>query len=101
MDFHSQFEKHEGNGTKPWRTVDNALNRKARKTTSDGISIDNHLCTSKPKIADEFNNYVANICANNKIPDNPTPYTLYLNNATESTFNFKLIDNATTMQYLS
>ena len=79
----------------------NALNRKARTTTADVISIDNHLCTSKPKIADEFNNYFATICANNKIPDIPTSYTHYLNNTTESTFNFKLIDNATTMQYLS
>ena len=99
--FHTQFEKHEGNGTKTWRTVDNALNRKARRTTPDAISIDNHLCTSKPKIADEFNNYFATICANNIIPDIPTSHTHYLNNATESTFNFKIIDNATTMQYLS
>ena len=99
--FHTQFEKHEGNGTKTWRTVDNALNRKARRTTPDAISIDNHLCTSKPKIADEFNNYFATICANNIIPDIPTSHTHYLNNATESTFNFKVIDNATTMQYLS
>ena len=29
--FYTQFEKHEGNGTKTWRTVDNALNRKTRK----------------------------------------------------------------------
>ena len=99
--FHTQFEKHEGNGTKTWRTVDNALNRKTRRTTPDAISIDNHLCTSKPKIADEFNNYFATICANNIIPDIPTSHTHYLNNATESTFNFKVIDNATTMQYLS
>ena len=99
--FHTQFEKHEGNGTKTWRTVDNALNRKTRRMTPDVISIDNHLCTSKPKIADAFNNYFATICANNKISDIPTPYTNYLNNATKSTFNFKLIDNATTMQYLS
>ena len=101
MYFHTQFEKHEGNGTKTWRTVDNALNRKASRTTPDAISIDNHLCTSKPKIAVEFNNYFATICANNIIPDIPTSHTHYLNNATESTFNFKVIDNATTMQYLS
>ena len=74
MYFHTQFEKHEGNGTKTWRTVDNALNRKARRTTPDAISIDNHLCTSKPKIADEFNNYFATICANNIIPDIPTSH---------------------------
>ena len=58
--FHTQFEKHEGNGTKTWRTVDNALNRKARRTTPDVISIDNHLCMSEPKIADELNNYLFN-----------------------------------------
>ena len=93
--FHTQFEKHERNGTETWRTVDNALNRKACKTTPDVISIDNDLCTSNPTIADEFNNYFATICANNKIPDIPTSYT----NATKTTLNFKLIDNATTMQY--
>ena len=77
--FHTQFEKHEGNGTKTWRTVDNALNRKARRTTPDVISIDNHLCTSEPKIADELNNYLLiTICANNIIPNIPTPYTHYL-----------------------
>ena len=41
--FHTQFEKHERNGTKTWRTVDNALNRKARRTTPDVISIDNYV----------------------------------------------------------
>ena len=101
MSFHTQFEKHERNGTKTWRTVDNALNRKARRTTPDVISIDNHLCASKPKIADEFNNYFATICTNNIISDIPTPYTRYLNSTTDFTINFKLIDNATTMQYLS
>ena len=30
----------------------------------------------------------------NIIPDIPTSHTHYLNNATESTFNFKVIDNA-------
>ena len=39
--------------------------------------------------------------ANNIIIDIPTFYTHYHNNAAESTFNFKLIDNSTTMQYLS
>ena len=101
MYFHTQFEKHEGNGTETWRTVDNALNRKAHRTTPDAMSIDNHSCTSKPKIVDKFNNYFATICANNIIPDISTPYTHYLINATESTFKFKLIDNATTMQSLS
>ena len=37
--------------------VVNTLNRKARKRTPGVISIDKHLCTSKLKIADEFNNY--------------------------------------------
>ena len=68
MYFHTQFEKHEGNGTKTSLTVDDALNRKARRTTPDVVSVDNHLCTSKPKIADEFNNYYK------LIPDIPTTY---------------------------
>ena len=35
------------------------------------------LCTSKPKIADKFNNYFATICASNKIPHIPTPCSIY------------------------
>ena len=79
---------------KTWRTVDNALNRKARRTNPEVSSIDHHLCTTKPKMADKFSNYFATIRVNKLIPDIPTPYIHYLNNATESTFNFKVIDNA-------
>ena len=39
--------------------------------------------------------------ANNQIPDINTLYTSYLNTPIESTLNFDLIDNATTMHYLS
>ena len=76
--FHTQFEKHEGHGTKTWYSVDNALNRKALKTTPDVISIDNHLCTSKSKIADEFNNYFETILPTIKLPTFPplTPIIL-------------------------
>ena len=39
--------------------------------------------------------------ANNEIPDINTHFTSYLNTSIASTFNFDLIDNATTMHYLS
>ena len=57
--------------------------------------------TNKQEIANEFNKYFATICANNQILTTNTSYKSYLTTQTVSTFNFKLIDNATTMPSLS
>ena len=94
--YSNQFARHVGNGQKTWQTIDSALHRKPPKSTPES-----KLCTNKKEIANEFNNYFATICANNKIPDINTHFTSYLNTSIESTFNFDLIDNATTMHYLS
>ena len=99
--FSNQFGRYEGNGKKTWQTIDNALHRKSRKTIPDAISINAKLSTNKQEIANEFNKYFATICANNQIPTTNTSYKSYLSTQTESTFNFKLIDNTTTMRYLS
>ena len=99
--FSNQFGRYEGNGKKTWQTIDNALHRKSRKTIPDAISVNTKLNTNKQEIANEFNKYFATICANNQIPTTNTSYKSYLTTQTVSTFNFKLIDNATTMQYLS
>ena len=99
--FSNQFGRYEGNGKKTWQTIDNALHRKSRKTIPDAISVNTRLNTNKQEIANEFNKYSATICANNQIPTTNTSYKSYLTTQTVSTFNFKLIDNATTMRYLS
>ena len=99
--YSNQFARHVGNGQKTWQTIDSALHRKPPKSTPELISIISKLCTNKKKTANEFNNYFATICANNKIPDTNTHFTNYLNTSIKSTFNFDLIDNATTMHYLS
>ena len=99
--YSNQFARHVGNGQKTWQIIDSALHRKPPKSTTDSISIDSKLCTNKKEIANEFNNYFATICVNNDIPDINTHFTSYLNTLIESTFNFDLIDNATTMHYLS
>ena len=99
--YSNQFARHVGNGQKTWQTIDSALHRKPPKSTPESISINSKLCTNKKEIANEFNNYFATICANNEIPDTSTHFTSSLNTSIESTFNFDLIDNATTMHYLS
>ena len=86
--YSNQFARHVGIGQKTWHTIDSALHRKPPKSTPDSISIDLKLCTNKKEIANEFNNYLATICANNKIPDIITHFTSYLNTSIESIFNF-------------
>ena len=78
-------------------TIDNALHRKSRKA----ISVNTKLSTNKQEIVNEFNKYFATICANNHTPTTNRSYKSYLRTRPRSTFNFKLIDNTTTMRYLS
>ena len=53
-------------------------------------------------MANAFNNYFANICTTIQPPnDNVMPHTSYLNTPVHSTFKFKTINNAITLQYLS
>ena len=53
-------------------------------------------------MANAFNKYFANICTTIQAPnDNVISHTSYLNTSVHSTFKFKTINNATTLQYLS
>ena len=66
------------------------------------ILIDGDICTNKENMANAFNKYFANICTTIQAPnDNVISHTSYLNTSVHSTFNFKTINNATTLQYLS
>ena len=51
----TEFNRHRGNGKKTWRTLDNALHRKVKRTTPDVMLIKEEICTDKTDIADAFN----------------------------------------------
>ena len=100
--FSGQFLKQRGNGRKTWQTIDNALHRKSNRISPNAILIDGDICTNKENMANAFNKYFANICTTIQAPnDNVISHTSYLNTPVHSTFKFKTINNATTLQYLS
>ena len=100
--FSGQFLKQRGNGRKTWQTIDNALHRKSNRISPNAILIDRDICTNKENMANAFNKYFANICTTIQAPnDNMISHTSYLNTSVHSTFKFKTINNATTLQYLS
>ena len=89
-------------GKKTWRTLDNALHRKTKRTTPDAMLIKEEICTVKTDIADAFNDYFATISSNNHVQPNDTPsYKNYLNAPTDTSFSFQPIDNTVTLQLLS
>ena len=91
-----------GNGRKTWQTIDHALHRKSNRISMNAILIDGDICTNKENMANAFNKYFANICTTIQAPnDNVISHTRYLNTSAHSTFKFKTINNATTLQYLS
>ena len=97
--FSGQFIKQRGNGRKTWQTIDNALHRKPHKSSPDGVLINGDKCNDKKNMANAFNEYFATICTNNNPCNNTVPHTDYLNASIHSTFKFKTINNATTLQY--
>ena len=99
--FSSQFIKQRGNGRKTWQTIDNALHRKPHKSSPDGVLINGDMCSDKKNMANAFNEYFATICTNNNPCNNTVPHTDYLKASIHSTFKFKTINNAVTLQYLS
>ena len=99
--FSGQFIKQRGNDRKTWQTIDNALHRKPHKSSPDGVLINGDMCNDKKNMANAFNEYFATICTNNNPCNNTVPHTDYLNDSIHSTFKFKTINNATTLQYLS
>ena len=89
-------------GKKTWRTLDNALHRKTKRTTPDAMLIKEEICTNKTDIADAFNDYFATISSNNHVQPNDTPsYKKYLNAPTDTSFSFQPIDNTVTLQLFS
>ena len=58
-------------------------------------------CSDKKNMANAFNEYFATICTNNNPCNNTVPHTDYLKASIHSTFKFKTINNAVTLQYLS
>ena len=100
--YGTEFNRHRGNGKKTWRTLDNALHRKTKRTTPDAMLIKEEICTNKTDIADAFNDYFATISSNNHVQPNDTPsYKNYLNAPTDTSFSFQPIDNTVTLQLLS
>ena len=100
--FSGQFFKQRGTGRKTWQTIDNALHRKSNRISPNAILIDGDICINKENMANAFNKYFANICTTIQSPnDNVISHTSYLNTSVHSTFKFKTINNATTLQYLS
>ena len=65
--YGTDFNRQRGNGKKTWRTVDNALHRRVKKTTPDAMLIKKEICTDKTDIADAFNDNFATICSNNHV----------------------------------
>ena len=89
-------------GKKTWRTLDNALHRKTKRTTLDAMLIKEEIWTDKTDIADAFNDYFATISSNNHVQPNDTPsYKNYPNAPTDTSFSFQPIDNTVTLQLLS
>ena len=99
--FSGQFIKQRGNGRKTWQTIDTALHRKPHKSSPDGVLINGDMCNDKKNMANAFNEYFATICTNNNPCNNTVPHTDYLKASIYSTFKFKTINNATTLQYVS
>ena len=73
LHYGTEFNRHRGNGKKTWRTLDNALHRKTKRTTPDAMLIKEEICTNKTDIADAFNDYFATISSNNHVQPNDTP----------------------------
>ena len=77
--------------------MNNLLHRKASKSTTDAIIIEDKLstCTNKGKIADAFNKYFATVCVKaDNVNQNLPLYDEYLNNPTDASFNFEEVENA-------
>ena len=101
--FSTQFQKNKGDGKNPWETIDNVLHRKASKSSPDAMQINDKLSKDKTEMADSFNTYFFTICATSEIdnPDNVPSHDVYLNNPTDTEFNFELINNMMVLHYIN
>ena len=83
------------------QTIDNALHKKTHKSSPVGVLLNGDMCSDKKNITNAFNEYFATICTNNNPCNNTILQTNYLKASIHSTFIFKTINNAVTLQYLS
>ena len=77
--------------------------RKASNSSPDAIQINDKLSKDKTEMADSFNTYFATICATSEIdnPNNVPSHDVYLNNPTDTEFNFERINNMTVLHYIN
>ena len=79
------------------------LHRKASKSSPDAMQINDKLSKDKTEMADSFNTYFSTICATSEIdnPNNVPSHDVYLNNLTDTGFNFERINNMTVLHYIN
>ena len=85
---------HKNNVKKTWHTIKETLNKYTKIDTPSEIVNENITYDKEQDIADQFNNFFANIGSrlSNQIDNNNVkPYTDYLTNHTDTTFDFTLI----------
>ena len=88
------MEEHNGNSQGLWKVFGRILNNKKRSCAIDKIVYDNKEITSKPLIAEKFNNYFCSIGEelSEKFDKNYVSYKTYLRNPLQSLFYFHLIN---------
>ena len=90
--YTSIFNRHENDIRKMWGLLNETLNRNIRKQSSHEFSLNNKTTSDPEVIANEFNQYFANIGSKlaENIPAAPR-FDSYLNNPAETVFPFNLI----------
>jgi len=92
--YQNVFTLHKNNVKKTWHTIKETLNKYTKIDTPSEIVNENITYDKEQDIADQFNNFFANIGSrlSNQIDNNNVkPYTDYLTNHTDTTFDFTLI----------
>ena len=90
--YTSIFNRHENGIRKMWGLLNETLNRNIRKQSTHEFSLINKTTSDPEVIANEFNQYFANIGSKlaENIPAAPR-FDSYLNNPAETVFSFNLI----------
>ena len=90
--YTSIFNRHENDIRKMWGLLNETLNRNIRKQSTHEFSLNNKSTSDPEVIANEFNQYFANIGSKlvENIPAAPR-FDSYLNNPAETVFSFNLI----------
>lgn len=93
--FSYQFNECKSDIKKTWQTISKALHRNVPKDTPNSLIIDGEICDNPHRIANEFNDYFANICSQmhkqtQLVP--PQNFEKYLTDKPNSTFDFTPIN---------